>query len=286
MAATVTEVWRYPVKSMAGERLDAASVGEHGILGDRGWAARDERRGGIRGAKKIRRLMLLGARYDEEPTAERRSPHVTVTLPDGATVSTRDADLEARVSAAVEHPVTLHPLHPANDLEHYRRGEGDHEDVVAELRDIFGREPAEPLPDLSVFPPEIVEYESPPGTYFDAYPLHLVSTASLRTLTRLSPDSTVDVRRFRPNVVVDIAGDGFPEAEWVGRRVRLGAVEVDVVAPCPRCSMVQLPQSGLPADRALLRTVVREAGQNVGVYAVPVSGGWLRLGDEVSAVTQ
>ena len=54
---------------------------------------------------------------------------------------------------------------PADDLEHYRRGAPDSDDVVAELRGIFGREDDEPFPDFSVFPPEIVEFESPPGTY-------------------------------------------------------------------------------------------------------------------------
>lgn len=279
--ATVAEVWRYPVKSMQGERLDAADVGEHGIPGDRGWAVRDEKRGGIRGAKKIAGLMLLCARYRSEPSPQRPTPPADVTLPDGSVVGTDAPDAAARVSAAIGHPVSLLPLQPAEDLDFYRRGPGDHDDIVEELRDIFGRRADEPLPDLSGLPPEILEFESPPGTFFDAYPLHVVTTASLRTLARLSPESTVDVRRFRPNVLVDTPDeDGFPEAGWVGKRLVLGGVEVEVVADCPRCRMVQLPQAGLAADRPLLRAVVREAGQNVGVYAVPVSAGRVAVGDD------
>lgn len=278
-AFTVAELWRYPVKSMQGQRLDAAEVGERGITGDRGWAVRDERRGGIRGAKKIAGLLLLAARYRDEPTAGAPSPPVDITLPDGTVVGSDTPTVDERLSAAVGHPVSLHPLHPADDLDFYRRGPGDHDDIVEELRDIFGRRPDEPLPDLSVFPPEIIEFESPPGTFFDAYPLHVVTTASLRTLARLSPGSTVDTRRFRPNVVLDTPDEeGFPEAGWVGKRLVIGDAEVEVVGDCPRCVMVQLPQAGLPADRPLLRTVVREAAQNVGVYAVPVGTGRAEVG--------
>ena len=68
---TVGELYRYPVKSMAGERLDEVLLGPKGVLGDRAWAVRDEVRGGIRGAKKIPALMGLRARYPAPPEAER-----------------------------------------------------------------------------------------------------------------------------------------------------------------------------------------------------------------------
>ena len=96
--------------------------------------------------------------------------HVEITLPDGSTVSTLDADVDERVSAALDHPVRLERLHDAADLDHYRRGapEGD---PLTEIRAVMGREGDEPLPDFSVFPPTIGEFESPPGTYYDAWPL-------------------------------------------------------------------------------------------------------------------
>jgi uncharacterized protein YcbX len=282
----VAEVWRYPVKSMVGERVADALFDDRGLVGDRGWAARDEQRGGIRGAKKIGPLMRLQARYLDEPTVTNRAPRVEITLPDGAgTITTDDPNVHDAVSNALDHRVTLWPLQPASDTEHYRRGPSDSDDIVQELRDIFGRTEAEPLPDLSVFPPEIVEFESPPGTYYDAFPIHVVTTASLRALAGLSPDSEVDVRRFRPNVLVDTPDidDGFPEADWLGKRLRLGdGVELEVVAPCPRCVMVTR-QIGddLAQDRRLLRTIVREADQNVGVYATVVRGGHVAEGDAV-----
>jgi uncharacterized protein len=283
----IAELWRYPVKSMQGEVLAAAElVEEHGIPGDRTWAVRDEVRGGVRGAKKIGDLMRLAARFIDEPTSATRSAPIEITLPDRSTVRSDSPDVAARISDAVNHPVTLWPLRPPTDTDHYRRGAPDHEDLLEELRDIFGREPGEPLPDLGVFPPEVIEFESPPGTYFDAYPLLLVSDRSLRSLAALAPDSTVDLRRFRPNLFVsvpdDVApGDPWPEVAWVGRSLRLGSAVIDVVAPCPRCVMITRGFDDLPVDRALMRTVVREADQVIGVYATVRSAGRTQVGDEL-----
>lgn len=283
VAGQVQEIWRYPVKSMRGERMDAAHLTATGLLGDRGWATRDERRGGIRGAKKIRDLMLCAATYVAEPTPDSPTPHVVMTLPDGSAVRSDDSDAATRLSRAINHPVTLWPLQPADDLDHYRRGPADHEDVVEELRDIFGRGEDEPLPDLSGLPPVIFEFESPPGTYYDAYPVHIVTTATLRTLGRLGERDAPDVRRFRPTILVDTPdADGFPERDWIGLTVRVGEVEIEVVTDCPRCSMVQLPQQGLPADKPLLRTVVRDANQNVGVYCNVRTPGRISVGDSLT----
>ena len=168
----VSELWRYPVKSMVGETVDAVELGPLGIVGDRTWAARDLERGGIRGAKKIGTLMRLTAH-------DLGDGDVEITLPDGSTVRTNDVDVHERVSAAIDHPVHLERLRPADDLEHYRRGAPDSDDVIAELRGIFGREADEPFPDFSIFPPIISEFESPPGTYYDVFPLMVMTTAAL-----------------------------------------------------------------------------------------------------------
>jgi uncharacterized protein YcbX len=275
---TISEIWRYPVKSMAGERLPEADLGPLGVPGDRGWAVRDEVRGGIRGAKKIPALMRCTARMsgtdDSAPL---------ISLPDGTSLRADASGAAEKVSAAVGASVTLWPRRPSEDLDHYRRGLPDHEDMETELRSIFGREAGEPLPDLSVFPPELFEFESPPGTYFDAFPLLLLTDASLRNLQQLAPASRVDVRRFRPNFV--IATDGtqpaFPEMEWQGRRIAVGGAVIEVTVACPRCVMITHPVDELPRDTALLRTVVQKASQNVGVYARVETPGPVREGDEL-----
>ena len=160
----VTALHRYPVKSMLGEAVDEVDVQPGGIPGDRAWAVRDEVRGGIRGAKKLPALMRLAARYPEAPAATGSSP-AEIELPDGGGwIRTDDARVNARLSEVLDQPVTLWPLLPREQLEHYRRGAPTYTDMQQELRSIFGRLPDEPLPDLSGLPRELFTYESPPGT--------------------------------------------------------------------------------------------------------------------------
>lgn len=277
----ITQLWRYPVKSMIGEQVDSVELNDLGVVGDRTWAARDLERGGIRGAKKIGPLMRLAAR-------DLGDGDVEITLPDGATVRTSDGDVDERVSAAIDHPVRLDALRPASDVEHYRRGAPDSDDMMAELRGVFGRLDGEPLPDLGIFPPEIIEFESPPGTYYDAFPLLVLTEQALAALGAALPESAVDVRRFRPSIVVD-AGDttattaGHPEFDWVGRTGRVGSAVVEFGQACPRCVMITREVTGsIPQDRAILRHVVRDLDQNVGVYGSISSAGTIRVGDELT----
>lgn len=285
---TVSSVWRYPAKSMMGDAFDALVLGEAGVIGDRGWAVRDEVRGGIRGAKKIGGLMRLHAAYTEEPEPGAPVPAIEITMPDGDRVRSDDADVNDRLSAFLDHAVSLWPLQPPTDLDHYRRGAADSDDLMTELMGIFGREPGEPLPTFEGLPMDVLmEYESPPGSYFDAFPILLVTDRSLASLAELAPGSSFDARRFRPNVVIATESDGvdappFPEQEWIGRRVRVGEVEFAVTATCPRCVMVTRDFGDLAEDRQVLRTIVKHADQNVGVYATVATPGTIRVGDAVT----
>jgi uncharacterized protein YcbX len=276
----VEQIWVYPVKSMIGGRVERAEVDERGIVGDRTWATRDEERGGIRGAKKIGELMQFAARYTAEPGGE-----VEITCPDGATLLTSQPDCDERLSKALDHRVTLWPLQPPDRLDHYRRGPADSDDVMEEMRSIFGREADEPLPDFSVFPPELVEFESPPGTYLDAFPIMFMSTSALRALDAALPGGAGgDVRRYRPSFVVDTGDlDGHPELSWKGRRLQLGTAELEILDPCPRCVMVtRRIDGGAPQDRAVLRHIVRDLDQVVGAYARIAVPGAFAVGDEVT----
>jgi len=277
----VAEIWRYPVKSMGGERLQAVRVTTGGLPGDRAWAVRDEVRGGIRGAKKIPNLMRCKARYPRPPT--RGSELAEITLPDGSQLTTHSPDAATRLSAALGQQVTLWPLQPADQLEHYRRGAPTHADVVTELRALFGLLPDEPLPDLSVFPREVLEFETPPGTYFDAFPLLLMTDASLRMLQERAPKSVIDVRRFRPNFLIATPpqAEGFVEMAWLGRKLRIGGATLEVTIACPRCVMTTHGFDDLPRDVSIMRTLVHEAGQKLGVYARVAVPGEVALGDPV-----
>ena len=283
---SIESLWRYPAKSMMGDRFSTVAIDEGGVIGDRAWAVRDEVRGAIRGAKKIGGLMRLLARYVREPEPGSAPPPIEVTAPDGERVRSDDDDVHDRLTELLGHQVTLWPLRPKADLDHYRRGAPDTDDLGAEMRSMFGREPDEPLPTFEGIPLDVlVEYESPPGTYFDAFPIHIVTDRSLATLARLSPGSDFDVRRFRPNVVVaadeGIEGD-FPERAWLGRTLEIGGAELEVTASCPRCVMVTRDLADLPEDRHVLRTIVRHADQNIGVYANVVRPGRLHAGASVT----
>jgi hypothetical protein len=279
---TIAEVRRYPVKSMGGETLDTAQVTSRGLLGDRVWAVRDEVRGGIRGAKKLPALMTLRARLTSAPDSIGSSP-AEIQFPDGSRASTGDADINERLSEALHHPVTLWPLLPADAFDHYRRGTPTHEDLETELRAIFGRAPDEPLPDLSVFPPELFEYESPLGTYFDAFPILLLTTSSLESMQKRAPASFFDVRRFRPNFLISgtSSSEPFPEMQWRGKRLKVGEAILAVTVECPRCVMVTHGQDDLPKDPAVMRALVKEAGGNLGVYATIETPGRVSVGDSI-----
>ncbi len=277
---TVSQLWRYPVKSMMGVTEDTIDLDALGIVGDRPWATRDLVRGGIRGAKQLGSLMGFSATF---PDGDASRPPI-VTLPDGSTVACDAPDASDRVSAALGHAVRLEPLAPATDLDHYRRGPSDHADPMVGLREVFALEADDPLPDFSIFPPEIGEFESPPGTYYDAFPLVLITTASLRELARLAPDSVIDVRRFRPSILLDDDADGFVENAWAGRTARLGTATVHVRSICPRCVMVTRGFADLPQDRSIMRTLVRENAQSLGVYATVVEPGVVRVGDALTFV--
>lgn len=279
--ATVKSLHRYPVKSMGGELLQQTSFETLGIPGDRGWALRDETRGGIRGGKRFPELMGLQATCLEEPSAHARSPLARIEFPDGTSARTDDADINERLSEHLHNPVTLWPLLPADALDHYRRGAPESSDMEAELRRAFGRTADEPLPDLSQFPAELFEYESPPGTYFDAFPVLLLSQASLDSMTAAAPEQRFDVRRFRPNLLLETppGETGFPEDAWAGKRLQIGDAIFELQMRCPRCVMTTHGFGDLPKDPGIMRALVRAHGGDLGVYAQVVQPGIVRAGD-------
>jgi uncharacterized protein YcbX len=285
----ISEIWRYPVKSMGGERLTQTLLAKGGIPYDRGWAVRDEGDRTIRGAKHFGVLMSCSARYLDDTPAN-PVPKVEITLPDGRTICSDDPKVNAALSELCGRAVTLWPLQPREREEHYRAAPVA--DVEAHLREIFGLEPTEPLPNLGAFPPDVLQeislYASPRGTYFDAFPVNVLTEASLRHLQNLLPDSKIDVRRFRPNfLVADGTGLSIPlEFDWIGREVSLGAARVAAVMRCPRCVMTTRAQEGvgqnLPRDGAIMRTLVRTTEQNLSIYATVSREGRVAVGDPVS----
>jgi uncharacterized protein YcbX len=303
----VLEIWRYPVKSMQGQQLDFCTVEKSGIHGDREWALRDDTAGEITGARKFPILLQCTVRYRREPSIG-EVPHVDVTFPDGSTLGSDAGDINARFSALLGRPVSLWPRQPATNRAHHRRSQpgvammgaiGKSRTVRRAIqglmrstgmdkamRDELSREADEPLPDMGDFSAEMLEFATLPGTYFDAYPVHLLTTASLAQMSRVNPSSIWDSRRFRPNVLIESTQDlsGLVELSWLSRTVRLGEVELKCETPTVRCGMPTRAQADLPNDPTILRTIVRNANQHLGVYASVIARGRLRIGDPVEVL--
>lgn len=304
LIGTIEQIWRYPVKSMAGERLSECSVQALGIPGDRGWALRDEVAREITNGKRIPLLMQCAALYQGEP-GDPSIPQVEIRFPDDTRIGSDDPQVNDRLSEVLGKRVSLWPLQPASNKAHYRRAKFSSRiagrlsqfsgfrsmlptltsfgSMNVALREVFSREAHEPIPDISILPPEVLEFTSPPGTYFDAFPIHLLTTASLETMSQHNPAAVWDVRRFRPNFFIKTEDgiEGLVEPNWAGRTLRIGTVELKCEIPTARCGMTTHPQPGLPKDPSVLRSIVRDADQNLGVYANVISSGKVSEGDEV-----
>lgn len=246
---TIKQIWRFAVKSMAGEQLDACTVGMRGIPGDRGWAVMDETAGKLATGSRFPLLMQCSARYREAPL-NGFVPHVDMRLPDGTYIGSDLTDVNARLTGLLGKSVSLSPL------------ASDNSDQSA------------------------IQLNSARGTYFDVAPIHVLTSASLAEMKRLAPGGDWDVRRFRPNFFVetDAGLEGLIDAEWGGRTLRIGEVEILCELPCERCAMTIHAQRELPKDESIFRTIVKEANTNLGAYASVLKPGEVRTGDVVELV--
>ena len=309
----VREIHRHPVKSLGGESIGETSIASrYGVEGDRSWAIRDSTAGEIRGAKKIPALLGLAARCLETPRGP-ASPLVEIDLGGGRSLRSDAPDVSARLSERLGRAVVLCARRPASDAAHYRRARPI-SDPEAEIREASELLPEESLPAMTAPPPvdlsALAEFVSPPGTYFDFFDLHLLSTASLARFAALAPASRIEPRRFRPNLVVELegprsgesdasrrsSGDGaagaalaatadWPELAWVGRVLEVGDVRLEITMPMMRCGMTTHAQPGLPKDPRIMRTLVRECGMNLGAGVTVLRPGRIRVGDAIRIAT-
>jgi uncharacterized protein YcbX len=264
--ATVVALWRYPVKSMLGEQLQATDVTDRGLLGDRRHALVDRETGKVASAKFPRKwptLFAHRATYLEPPTDGHALPAVRIQLPDGRLVRSDEADVDQVLSADLGREVTLDRSAPeAPSLEEF-------------WPDIEGLDHRDALTDETMAP----------GTFFDSGVVHLLTTATLERLGQLYPGGRFDVRRFRPNIVLALTNGqaGFVEDAWVGLSLAIGdEVRLRITKPCQRCVMTTLEQDDLPKDSGILRAAAQHNHVRVGVYASVERGGQVRIGDEVS----
>jgi uncharacterized protein YcbX len=284
---TVTELYRYPVKSMLGESLDRCRIDDRGVVGDRAYALVDVETGTVASAKVPRLwggLFGFSARCIGEP--ERAAPPpVEITFPDGSVHDTADADIDDVLSVAIGRRVRLTATPPdgAGFEEVWPEIDGlAPEGLIAGTR-VRNEETGEAVSrfDLAAMAPQ--------PAFFDLAVLHLLTTATLDRLRELAPGATFDVRRYRPNVVLDADGEGFVENGWPGRAVVFdGGASVTVSIPTMRCVMTTLAQGDLPRDPDTLRTIAKHNRVEIpgmgtwacaGVYADVSSPGELALGE-------
>ena len=258
---SVATLWRYPVKSMQGEELNAADITAGGLLGDRQFAVIDPATGRVAGAKNPRKwpgFLYFRAEYTTPPRSGSALPAVRVTTPDGASATTDEADLPKLLSEALGREVTVSTAMPAATAEEYVIDDDD-----------------------------VASFELPAGTFFDAAVVHLVTTATIDRLRSLYPEGRFEPRRFRPNIVVATGPgtSGFVENDWVGHEIAIGKqVRLRAIMATGRCVMTTLPQGDLPKDSGILRTAAQHNNAQVGVYAEVIAGGLVRRGEPITVL--
>ena len=278
MLGTVATLRRYPVKSMLGEDVDAGDVSFTGLAGDRRLAVVSRATGKIASAKfpRLWRDLLTLSAASAQDSATRDSA-VRITLPEGKTVWSSDADVDAVLSGLLDEPVTLTATPPPGAAL-------DRAVPEAVLRDGV---------DAQV-PAEVMEIGGggPPGTFVDFAPLHLLTTSTLDRIAELSPHGRADLERYRPNIVIRTAAAGFTENDWLERNLRVGDdLVLRVIARTPRCAVPTLAHGALPRDPDALRVLARhnrvepldslDPEPCAGVYAEVLRPGRIRTGDPV-----
>lgn len=230
----VAEIRRYPVKSMLGEMVSSADVGQRGLTGDRLWAVRDPD-GKFGSGKNTRRFRRMPGLFRLQ--AHAGEPVPIVVLPDGRRFAADDPAGHRAVGELLGRPVTITPEGPV--LHH------------------------------------------------DEGPVSIVTTASLRRLTELSGGGTdgplIDPLRFQANLLLDVAGSGFPEDSWPERRLRVGSeVILRVVRPLTRCVMIDMAQERAGERNDLLKTLADYHNLTFGVLATVEHPGRIAVGDACS----
>jgi uncharacterized protein len=248
---SVSSLRRYPVKSMQGEELDELTFNLDGVEGDRQYGVFDEDSGTVLSAKREGRLFDASASLDDGRLA--------VTLPDGRSYEPGDP-LDEALQQWLGRRVRLVAAATFGAATYESQSDFERDDSPSET------------------------WEGRPGSFVDESPLHLLTSLDLAELVTERPDLQWDVRRFRPNVVMEpVVSD--PTRLAIGSRVAIGACEVDVRKGCTRCVMTTRAQPGtLEQELDILRHVARLHDSTVGVRAGVVRAGSVRVGDLVNVL--
>ena len=287
----IASLWRFPVKSMGGEKVQALEICAHGVLGDRAYALLDTATGKVVSAKNSKLfpdLLKCRAEFVSPPSRTEGIPPVVIALPNGDRVRSDQPGTNQKLSTFLGRQVTLIQTAP--------------EDFTVDQfhPDLAGLDPSDNRNTVvaqklgaALFKSVGMDSPVPAGSFLDVFPVSVITTSTLRQLQALAPDSAFDESRFRMNVVIDTPDEGFIENGWVGQTLSLGEVtQLSVAMLDPRCVMTTLAQEGLPQDLGVLRTLVAHnrvalpgMGQFpcAGVYAVVQAEGQTQVGHPVYA---
>lgn len=250
----IAQLWRYPVKSLLGERLPTLRLVDDGIEGDRMWGIQDRRDGRILTARREPRLLFASSRLAG-------SDLPVITLPDGEEMAGTGPVTDAALSAWLGKPVAL---------------------VAASESDTAR---AEYFADATDDASQAIEWTMPKGRFVDAFPVLVISTAGLRSGAVAYPAGAWDVRRFRPNILIQLNGEGWAEDAWADRQLSVGSAQLIPRQRCIRCTMVNRAQPGLARDVNIYKALHRTHGGEAGMWSQVTQPGFIAEGDVVE-ITQ
>lgn len=259
----VVSIWRYPVKSMLGEELNSSYVTERGLVGDRAYAVVDQKTGKVASAKNPRKwgkLFDFRSVFIDPPQLVENIPPVRITFPDGTHIFSDHDGIDYTLSKVLAQDVRLMTA---------KLDKPSYEEYWPDIDGLAQRE-------------KVTDESMPPQTFFDIAVIHLLTTSTIDRLRELYPEGRFEVRRFRPNIVVELASGekDFIENLWIGKKLTIGEdITLRVTGACTRCVMTTLPQGDLPKDLGILRTIAKYNQVTAGIYASVHRHGIIRRGD-------
>jgi uncharacterized protein YcbX len=259
---SVVSLFRYPVKSMAGEQIKSTVITKKGLLGDRSYALIDSTTNKIISAKNPRKwknIFKYYAKYIKEPTLNTVAD-VEITFPNKLRVQSTQEDIDQILSAAFDSKIQLTSIVPKKvQLE----------ECFADIEEIKQKG-------------SVTDANMANGTFFDLGTIHILTTSTIRKLGELYDDGDFHINRFRPNIVIDLNSKeiGFIENDWLGKKISIGKeVILKIKEHCPRCVMTTLEQDNLAKDINILKTIIKKNKGNLGIYADVVQGGTIKDDD-------
>lgn len=232
----IQQINRYPVKSFAGESLEACRIESYGMQGDRYCAFYDESKEGwwrYVTARKVPKMLTYRAQFIDDD--------IHITAADGR-IFRWDEELLSEIQSLTKTPITMSTLKASH-----------------------------PQP------------EHPQLLSVDGASILLITDASLKKLEN-SWGHSLDQRRFRGNFVIALNDENLFEGDWIGRKLSIGDVELQVDSFCERCVLTTIDPDTLEKDPKLLKKLNNEFELHFGVYASVIQTGQIRIGDNVELI--